>query len=118
MYIINLYCVFSTCSTDNYTIAVDDPGTPIAGQVNYTLTCTVGVGEGMPTLQWMGPDGSEVTTGGEIIVGNPDVNGSVATLSLTFSRLVTSHGGEYTCQSTVGTRAVERTVTATISVQS
>ncbi len=90
---------------DPYIIDVEESGTPTAGQ-DYTLSCKVVVGEGMPTLQWIGP-------GGETILEQPGTF-----LNLTFSPLNTSSGGEYTCQSTVGVAAVERTAMSTVTVQS
>ncbi len=91
--------------TEEYTISITSPLDPTAGQ-DYTLTCEVVVGERTPTLQWTGP-------GGETILEQPGTS-----LSLTFSPLLTSHGGEYTCQSTVGVGAVNRTAMSTIIVQS
>ncbi len=91
--------------TEEYTISITSPPGSTAGQ-DYTLTCEVVVGEGTPTLQWTGP-------GGETILEQPGTS-----LDLTFSPLLTFHGGEYTCQSTVGVGAVNRTATSTIIVQS
>ena len=67
----------------------------------HVLTCTVEVGEGSPTVQWLDSDGV-VTTGGDITVGASDTSGTTTTLTLIFDPLYTSHGGEYTCQSEVG----------------
>ncbi len=97
---------------DRYIIDVEESGTPTAGQ-DYTLSCKVVVGEGMPTLQWTGPG---VLTG-RVTVGEQMGTGTTFTLPLTFS-LLTSHGGKYTCLSTVGDAAVERTAMSTITVQS
>ncbi len=97
--------MFVTVSpTEEYAISITSPLDPIAGQ-DYTLTCVVVVGEGTPTLQWIGP-------GGETVL---EESGTTFTLNLNFSPLNTSNGGEYTCQSTVG---VERTAMSTIIVQS
>ncbi len=98
--------MFVTASpTEEYTISITSPPDPTAGQ-DYTLTCEVIVGEGIPTLRWTGP-------GGEIILEQ-----SGTSLDLPFCPLNTSNGGEYTCQSTVGVGAVNRTATSTIIVQS
>ncbi len=98
---------------EQYNIAITTPPAPTAGQ-NYTLTCEVDVGEGTPTLQWTGPG---VTTG-EATNGTLMQSGTIFTLTLTFSPLNTSHAGQYTCQSTVGSGAVERTAMTTVNVQS
>ncbi len=57
---------------------------------------------------------------GEATVGEQMKTGAGTTfiLPLTFSPLLTSLGGEYTCQSTVGVGAVERTAMSPIIVQS
>ncbi len=98
---------------DPYIINVEESRRPTAGQ-DYTLSCKVVVGEGTPTLQWTGPG---VMTG-EATVGEQMETGTTFTLPLTFSPLLTSHGGEYTCRSTVGVGAVERAAMPTITVQS
>ncbi len=90
---------------EEYNISITSRPDPTAGQ-DYTLTCEVVVSDGTPTLQWTGP-------GGETILEQ-----SGTTLNLTFSPLNTSNGGEYTCQSTVGVGAVNRSATSTIIVQS
>ncbi len=55
---------------------------------------------------------------GEVTVGQQMEAGTTFTLSLTFSLLLTSHGGEYTCQSTVGAGDVEITSSTNITAQS
>ncbi len=72
------------------------------------------VGEGTPTLQWAGQG---VTTG-EAIGGNQIQSGTSFTLTLTSSPQITSLGGMYMCQSTVGSGAVARTAGTTVNVQS
>lgn len=71
---------------------------PTLGQ-QYTLTCDVTiVGDlGTPTVQWMGPGSSApIATGGDFTVR------SISPYTLTISTLRQSHGGQYTCQATVG----------------
>ncbi len=100
--------MFVTASpTEEYNISITSPPDPTPGQ-DYTLTCEVAVGEGTPTLQWTGP-------GGEAIL---EQTGTTFTLNLNFSPLLTTNGGEYTCQSTVGIGAVNRTASTNITVQS
>ncbi len=100
--------MFVTASpTEEYTISITSPRDPTAGQ-DYTLTCEVVVGAGTPTLRWTGP-GGETTF---------EQSGTTFTLNLTFSPLNTSNGGEYTCQSTVGDGAVNRTASTNITAQS
>ncbi len=72
------------------------------------------MGEGTPTLQWTGPG----VTSGEASEGTRMQSGTIFTRTLTFSPLNTSHAGQYTCQSTVGSDAVERTANTNVTVQS
>lgn len=56
---------------------------------NYTLICTVQAIEGMnitPEVHWYHPDGSLVETKREqLIVGTAETDGTITTLTLTFS---------------------------------
>ncbi len=67
------------------------------------------MGEGTPTFQWTGPG---VTTG-EASEGTEMQAGTTFTHTLFFSPILTSHGGVYTCQSTVGS---DTTAMSTVSV--
>ena len=78
-----------------------------AGQM-YTLNCSVDV-PGTPSIQWQYSNGSEVTSGDDITVSEG---------VLTFNPLLTSHGGEYTCQATAGMTGVIRTAMRNVIVQS
>ena len=80
---------------------IEDAGSNTAGQ-SYTLTCMATLVEGLsitPDIQWMGPNGSYIVGDGSITISDLElVEGVVASRSLTFSVLLTSHGGEYTCR--------------------
>ncbi len=88
--------------TDQYNISIEESGTQIAGGV-YALTCKVVVGKEIANLQWKDP------------TGKPIKKQPGTSLTLTFSPLLTSNGGEYTCQST---DTVNGTAMSTIRVQS
>ena len=102
-------------------------GVSIAGQI-YSLLCRVTAPEGLtsePQVRWISPQGNTLSTGGELIVGNQPVIGNpsrLTTYSIQFSPLLTSHGGEYTCQATVSSpyQTVQQSTarTANLSVQS
>ncbi len=51
----------------------------------------------VPEVAWVGPDSSEVVSGGDISVTGPNTVGNITTMGLSFSPLHTSHRGEYTC---------------------
>ena len=69
---------------------------PTAGE-NFTLTCTV-TSDRPPSLEWVGSG-----VGREGVLVHPQVvNGFTTTLVIEFSPLRTSHGGVYTCVSSIG----------------
>ena len=72
----------------------------------YTLICSVKTIEGMNLsleVHWYSSGGTYnlMQTGGRIRVDQPDTNGSVTTLKLTFYRLLHEDGGDYTCTAKV-----------------
>ena len=73
---------------------------PTAGQ-DLTLTCTV-VSDRPPLLRWIGPNGEPVSGEG-IAMSPPIASGMTTRLQLIFLPLHTSHGGIYTCISSVNT---------------
>ena len=70
---------------------------PVAGE-NYTLTCTV---NGVTDIDWVGPDGQEIVSGGGITVGELQVIGGITTRTLTFGALALNDSGRYTCRNNV-----------------
>ncbi len=60
-----------------------------------------------PEVVWVGPDSSEVVSGGDISVTGPSTVGNITTMDLTFSPLHTSHGGEYTCTADITIPSVD-----------
>ncbi len=73
------------CTAEAYTVSITVSGTPALGET-YTLVCSVEGVAGSPTIQWIGPDVS-------------DVSMTIHTSTLTLSDLSLSNAGEYTCQS-------------------
>ncbi len=81
--------------------SVNSSGNAIAGEA-LTLTCSItrSIGEdtnGSLILQWMSPNGTPVMSMGPVVVGEPLTSGSTTSISLHFTTLFTSHGGQYTC---------------------
>ena len=95
-----------------------DDGAPTAGQ-SYNLTCTATLDgiTGPPTIEWLSPSNSTVSNSSSVTVENMVmVNDSVYDRTLVFSRVLTSHGGQYTCWATLDQASA---VTSTkLSVQS
>ena len=77
-----------------------DDGAPTAGQ-SYNLTCTVILNDitGPPTIEWLSPNNNPVPNSSNVTGENMTmVNNSTYGVTLVFSSLHTSHGGQYTCR--------------------
>ena len=71
---------------------------------DYALTCTVTPISGMnlaPSVEWVRPDGGVVVSGGNITVGEVETQGTISTLTLSFSPVVSSNGGRYMCSAAI-----------------
>ena len=90
-------------------VDISQTGSGVAGD-NYTLTCTVTENidglTGSPTVQWMGLSGN-------VVKDSSSTGDQTSSLTLTFSPLLTSHGGDgYTCEGT----AMGGNITANLSL--
>ena len=75
-----------------------------------TLTCTVIVVEYLvisPLLQWLTADGS-LTTDNPVAM-ETEVAGEVSTRTLSFTPVLTSHGGQYNCMASLNITGVPLT---------
>ena len=92
-------------------------GPPTAGQA-YNLTCTVTLDvTGPATIEWLSPNGSTVSNSSSVTVKNTMmVNDSAYEMTLVFSRLYTSHGGQYTCRAVLD--QVSAMASTELSIQS
>ena len=80
--------------------SVNTSGVSSAGET-FSLTCSVTRGEnasGDISLRWIGPDEIQVVSTNSIQVGPAVTSDAVTTLSLQFTTLLTSHGGQYVCE--------------------
>ena len=110
----HLHGLFSTVLLHDVTIT--SSGVPTTGET-YNLTCTVEANV-PPTVQWLYcSNGSEVTNGSGITIGTQRTTVSTTTLTLSFNPLHTSHGGQYICQSMIGTPASTVNATRNMTVQ-
>lgn len=94
-------------SPDEVVVSTTVEGTPVAGQ-NYSLTCTLELPEGINTpavLQWLDSNGP-VSNGSGTTVGEPQLAGTTAVITVEFSPLRTSHSGHFTCRATVTSPAL------------
>ena len=95
----------------------NDGGSFIAGQ-SYNLTCTVTLENtaDTPTVEWLGPNSNPLSNSSDITVERLRVNNFTYTTTLHFTTLRTSHGGQYSCQVTLG--SVNNTAAMNITVLS
>ncbi len=92
----------------------------------YSLICvaskTVSGITNTPSLEWLDKEGSPVTTGGLLTVGELTTQTSNVFLSLTFSSFHISHAGQYTCRATLSSPALdtplEKNTTSDVTLQS
>ena len=94
--------------------SVNISGVARAGEA-LNLTCSVTRAEnvtGDVRVQWIGPDGNQVVSSDSVLVGIPETSGAVTTLTLEFTTLSTSHGGEYRCQADLVSQEVMFTISA------
>ena len=100
-------------------ITISQDGGPfIAGQ-SYNLTCTVTLENlaGIPTAEWLDPNNNPLDNNSDLTVEDTvTVNCSTYTTTLQFTTLRTSHGGQYSCQATLG--GVNNTAAVNITVLS
>ena len=97
-------------------MTISESGTAVAGDT-LSLTCTVDVSL-PPAVQWIHPNSSVITNSSNISVGPPVTAGNITNLTLTFNPLLTSHGGQYTCQSEVDVGSSVQNSTHNITVRS
>ena len=98
---------------------IRDAGAPTAAGQSLNLTCTAILNGiiGSPTIDWLSPNNNLVSNSSTITVENMIVvNNSAYERTLMFSSVHTCHGGQYTCQATLGQASA--TNSAELSVKS
>ena len=86
-------------------MTISGPITGTAGK-DFQLTCSVSVVEHLiaqPTVQW---SGGSVDSGNGVTQSDTTHNGVMSVRNLTFSRLRTSHGAQYTCQADINISSI------------
>ena len=84
-----------------------------------TLICTIVVSEettGVPTVEWRrNSDDSTVIGEESITVGIPVTVNQTTTLTLYFTPLKTSHGGQYICRANISSSDLEAPKTVSVN---
>lgn len=94
--------------------SINSSGDATIGEM-LTLICSITRAQdisGSVTVQWIGPEGSPVVNSDSVQVGTPLMTGRTTSLSLQFTSLFTSHGGEYTCQADLASQNMMYTISA------
>ena len=107
------------------TISTSAESAPSLGQ-SLTIRCivteTVDGLSARPVLQWQNHNGSDIVSGGGVILDGPNSQSTLTTLTLMFSALCTSHAGRYICRGSLTSPALFSPLVKTkdynISVQS
>ena len=105
-------------------VTLIEEGLSTAGYSNYTLLCTTTREQHLSSLtaisvQWLGPNGSEISGDKFNIVTEGSENGAVLISRLIFNNLLTSQAGDYTCRTALtipGTDILNYTVNATFTL--
>ena len=58
-------------------------------------------------MEWVGPNGTVMVSGGNVKISEVETQGIVSTISLSFHPVLSSQGGNYTCRATVNARWME-----------
>lgn len=94
--------------------SVNTSGNAVVGET-FSLICSITRAlnaTGNLTLQWIRADGDQVVSMGPILIGDPLISGDTTSLSLQFSTLFSSHGGQYICQGNLVSQDTMYTVSA------
>ena len=99
-------------------VEISGPFNPLSAGGKYSLTCTV-TSDFPVSVQWLDTsdhevDGSDVS----LKMGETVIEGNTTTLILHFDPIRTSHGGTYTCKSTISESSLEKTAIRNVTVQS
>ena len=92
-------------------------GSATAGSTDYSITCMVTVFEltGSPSITWVDPDGTVISTGTDFTVGAMTGSGPTYSSVLMFNSLNTSLAGEYTCSATLHSDTALSTTTVRVT---
>ena len=109
--IVNFY---PTVPESAVSVSISTVGNTVAGEM-YEIVCEAVLDEGIqstPVIYWLSSGGGQLTSGGGISVG-PQM---ATSLPLEFNILRASHSGQYTCQVTLYSLALQTPLAASASI--
>ena len=95
-------------------VSIEATGDTIAGEI-YTIECIASLSDGIqstPFFTWLDSNNSTVVNNNNIVVGPP----TASSLPLVFQVLTVSLSGQYTCQATLYSLALERPLIVSTSI--
>ena len=107
----------STVPVNRIEVFTITKGETIAGQ-QYRIVCTVLFPTGITSqvnVRWYGANGL-ISSGEGIVVGEAMMSSGNITVSLEFSPLRTSHGGQFSCRTSITSNAAPYTYTRSSEV--
>ena len=101
-----------------HTVNISGPSNPLSSGGKYSVTCNV-TSDLSTSVWWLGPDNQEVDgTDPSVNMIGPYTKNGTTTLVLLFDPIKTSHGGTYSCKSSVNELVSQETTTINVEVQS
>ena len=99
-------------------VEISGPSNPLSAGGKHSLTCTV-TSDLPPSVQWLDSSDDEVDgSDASLKMGETVIEGNITTLILHFDPIRTSHGGTYTCKSTISELSSEKTALRNVTVLS
>ena len=101
-----------------HTVNISGPSNPLSSGGKYSITCNV-TSDLSTSVWWLGPDNQEVDgTHPSMNMIGPYTKNGTTTLVLHFDPIKTSHGGAYSCKSSINELVSRKTRTRNVEVQS
>ena len=101
-----------------HTVNIEGPANPLPAGGTYSVNCTA-ISDLPTSVKWLDPNDKEVTlSGSDVWIDSPLTEDNETVLVMHFDPVKTSHGGVYTCISTVSQPLSYKRTTRNIIVQS
>ena len=98
-------------------MSISGPSNPLSSGGKYSVTCNV-TSDLSASVWWLGPDNQEVDgTHPSVNTIGPYTKNGTTTLVLHFDPIKTSHGGAYSCKSSINELVSQETRTRNVEVQ-
>ncbi len=98
-------------------VDITTSGSMATGSMDYSITCMVTVSGiiGTPSIIWMDPADTAISSGSDFTVGGVTGSGPTYSSVLVFNYLKTSQAGEYTCNAVLNTQTTVSQISVTVT---